>query len=65
MVLLWVCAGIAVAWYHWWSAPGMTTVTGAIIYWMSYTAGAIFLSASVLTGLFYIGRGLFRGIKRL
>ena len=65
MVLLWVCVGIAFAWYHWWTAPGMTTVTGAIAYWMGYAAGLIFLVACLLTGLFFVGRGVSRGIKRL
>ena len=65
LALLWVGVGIAVAWYHWWTAPGVTTVTGAIAYWMSYTAGLIFLLACLLTGLFYVGRVASRGIKRL
>jgi hypothetical protein len=65
LALLGVCVGMAVAWYHWWAAPGVTTVTGAIAYWMSYAAGLIFLLACLLTGAFFVGRVASRGIKRL
>ena len=65
LALLWICVGVAVAWYHWWTAPGVSSVPGAIAYWMSYTGGLIFLLACLLTGLFFVGRVVSRGIKRL
>jgi hypothetical protein len=38
---------------------------GRIAYWMGYTAGLIFLLACLLAGLFFVGRGVSRRIKRL
>jgi hypothetical protein len=61
LIVLWVCVGLVTAWAHWWSAPGMTTVTGAIVYWMTYTGVAMVAVSGLVIGLFYVGRG----IKRL
>ncbi len=58
-LLSWVWAGIAMAWYHWWTAPGTTTVTGAIVYWMSYMGVALLLWVALLAVLFYVGRAIF------
>lgn len=43
----------------------MTTVTGAIVYWMTYTGTVMVAVAALVMGLFYAGRGVSRGIKRL
>jgi hypothetical protein len=64
LALLWVCSGIVVAWYHWWTAPGVSTVTGAIAYWMSYTGGLIFLLACLVTGAYVVSRGIKRLLSR-
>jgi len=60
VLLFWLCAGIATAWYHWWTAPGTTKVAGAIVYWMSYTGVAILVWLALLAVLFYVGRAISR-----
>jgi hypothetical protein len=65
LIVLWVCAGLITSWSHWWTAPGMTTVTGAIVYWMTYTGTVMVAVAALVMGLFYAGRSVSRGIKRL
>jgi len=42
----------------------MTTVTGAIVYWMTYTGTVMVAVAALVMGLFYAGRGIKRLLAR-
>lgn len=44
---------------------GADTGTNAVAYSIGYIAGVLFAWALFLAALFYIGRGIIRGIRRL
>ena len=64
LIVLWLCTGLVTSWSHWWTAPGMTTVTDAIVYWMTYTGTIMVAVAALVMGLFYAGRGIKRLLAR-
>jgi hypothetical protein len=62
----WLCVAVALCWAHGWSSSaGITTVTGSIIYWLAYSGATALILASLLTGLFYVGRAIVRGARKL
>jgi hypothetical protein len=63
---IWLSVAVALCWAHGWSSPaGATTVTGSIFYWVGYSGATALILASLLTALFYIGRAIARGARKL
>jgi hypothetical protein len=63
----WLSVAVALCWAHGWSSPaaGVTTVTGSIIYWFAYSGVTALILVFLLTGLFYVGRTIVRGARKL
>ena len=43
----------------------MHSVTGNVIYWVARIATTAVMVALVLTALFYVGRSIYRAVRRL
>jgi len=71
-VAIWLGVAVVLSATHHWSLPGptpgtsgVTTVTGSIFYWLTYSGLIGFMAAAAFAAVFYVCRSIVRGTTRL